>query len=261
MAHRLLSLMHANDREQVILTGVPMRLQSDTLLATGGDRPRLLHFIVEGWACRYEKLSDGRRQIIDILLPGDICDIDWLHGHLACLPAIALTMMRTIGLKREEVEDLAEQDIRLARTLQADMHEKFVRRGQTICTLGRRSAIERLAYLLCGLFTRLRRAGLARGNLCDFPLTQGDLGDLAGLTPVHVNRVVQELRQRKMITLQRRRLMIPDFDLLADLGHFSPQQMSNESPISRLIGLGAELQRAALPQPPARSMPSASAGL
>ncbi|MGF7147303.1 CRP-like cAMP-binding protein [Sphingomonas zeicaulis] len=236
MSHRLLAIVPAGRGEHRPLTGNAARLRQHAFLARMGEQPSTVHLIIEGWACRYHLLHDGRRQIIDLLLPGDLCDIDWLNERSADYPAVAMTPLATIALDRREIEAASASSAEVAQCLQADMFEKLHRRGSWIAMLGRKTAIERLAYLLAEIFARLRRVGLTRDDICDFPLTQNDLADLAGLTPVHVNRVLQEMRQRGLIELHHRSLRLPDFDRLAGLGLFE-FGASNEFPISRLIQL------------------------
>jgi CRP-like cAMP-binding protein len=88
-------------------------------------------------------------------------------------------------------------------------------------SLGQRTASERMAHLLCELFVRLRLAGLTEDTSCDFPLTQSDLAEATGLSKVHVNRTLQELRSAELIVLKGRYLTIPSLDRLVDVGLFN----------------------------------------
>lgn len=87
--------------------------------------------------------------------------------------------------------------------------------------LGQRTAYERLSHLMVEMFLRLQTVGLTNGNACDFPLTQVDLADATGLTAVHVNRTLQELRKDGLIELQSRRLVIPDMRALKGVAMFN----------------------------------------
>ena len=91
--------------------------------------------------------------------------------------------------------------------------------------LGQRTAYERLGHLLVELYLRLRTVGLASNGRCDFPLTQNDLGDATGLTPVHVNRTLQELRRDGLIELERRHLHILDIERLKSVSMFNPNYL------------------------------------
>jgi CRP-like cAMP-binding protein len=87
--------------------------------------------------------------------------------------------------------------------------------------LGQRTAYERIAHLLVELFCRLKSVRMTQGDSCDFPLTQNDLADAAGLTAVHVNRTLQELRRDGLIVLEHKRLTIPDLKRLAEAAMFN----------------------------------------
>jgi len=87
--------------------------------------------------------------------------------------------------------------------------------------LGQRSAYERLAHLLVELYLRLKAVGRAEDGRCDFPLTQNDLADATGLTSVHVNRTLQELRRDGLIELERKQLQILDLERMMDISMFN----------------------------------------
>jgi CRP-like cAMP-binding protein len=184
-----------------------------------GDRPRAI-LLLAGWACRHRTLEDGRRQILQVLLPGDLCDL-----HNAVLGRMdhsvgALTEVRYAELAPERLEELeADPDLRRALRWQAAV-AAATQREWTV-NIGLRNAMERLAHLFCELFVRLRAMGLNDGQACDFPLTQVDLAEATGLTPVHVNRTLQEMRRTGLIVLDRRRLTIPDLCALAETGLFN----------------------------------------
>jgi CRP-like cAMP-binding protein len=91
--------------------------------------------------------------------------------------------------------------------------------------LGQRSAYERIAHLLIELYLRLNNVGRAHNGRCDFPLTQNDLADATGLTSVHVNRTLQELRRDNLIELERRQLQILDMPGLMDAAMFNPNYL------------------------------------
>ena len=88
-------------------------------------------------------------------------------------------------------------------------------------SLGQRTASERMAHLFCEIFLRLRLAGLTREDSCDFPLTQADLADAMGLSKVHVNRTLQELRSAELIILKGKILIVPNLEQLMNVGLFS----------------------------------------
>jgi CRP-like cAMP-binding protein len=193
-----------------------------------GDSPRSLLVLLEGWACRYKTLPDGRRQIVDFFVPGDVGD---LNGHVAREMDHnigAITPLRVAEIAREDIERLMAERPRVTEALVwNELVTVSVQREWTL-NVGQRTAYERIAHLLCEMFFRLRLVGLTDGNSCDFPPTQNDLADATGLTAVHVNRTLQELRRDGLIELQGRRLTILDVDALMRAGTFNPNYLHLE---------------------------------
>ena len=114
--------------------------------------------------------------------------------------------------------------------------ERFAQQIQAewLVNLGRKNAMERLAHLLCEMYCRLSMSGHVSGTSCEMPLTQLDLADLAGLTPVHVNRTLQEMRAMHLIELQSRRLTILDWAAMRRIAWFDPQYLGFKIPAERL---------------------------
>lgn len=192
-----------------------------------GDRPRFVHLVLEGWACRYKQLADGKRQIVSLFVPGDFCDINvYILRHMDHSIG-AITRLKVAMITPEEMIALTERP-RINQALW--WHELVTMAVQREWTLnvGQRSAYERLAHLLIELYLRLEVVGRAANGRCDFPLTQNDLADATGLTAVHVNRTLQELRRDGLIELDRKQLQILDLERLADIAMFNPNYLHLE---------------------------------
>ncbi|WP_446689983.1 Crp/Fnr family transcriptional regulator [Sphingomonas sp. XXL09] len=207
------------------LAGPTTTLRQRRDLIREGDRPRGVPLILEGWAFRYKTLEDGRRQIIAFHLPGDLCD---LHGYI--LDEMdhslgALTAVRYLEISRDRIEALGAHSPRLTHALWWDTLTKAAIQREWIVNLGQRDAIERLAHLFCELFFRLRAVGLVSGNRCDIPLTQTDLAEATGMTPVHVNRMIQDLRARGLIRWKGGEFEALDLDGLCDVAMFNPSYL------------------------------------
>jgi len=185
-----------------------------------GERPRAVNLMLDGWACRYKQLADGRRQILSFLLPGDVSDANALILAEMDHSIGAITRLRYAEIAADEVEAMIARSPAIARALSWSELAAAAIAREWIANLGRRTAYERLAHLLCELFVRLRHGGLTDGDSCDFPVTQGDLADATGLTAVHVNRTLQDLRRDGLIDLRGRRLAVPDLDALKRAGLF-----------------------------------------
>jgi CRP-like cAMP-binding protein len=98
-----------------------------------------------------------------------------------------------------------------------------------VVNLGRRDARGRIAHLLCELMARLKASGLMDSDVCDFPLTQEQIADATGLTPVHTNRTLQTLRKDGLISLSSNRLTVLDWNKLADAGDFNDRYLHHAS--------------------------------
>ena len=225
-----------------------------------GDEPRLIHVLISGYTCRYKTSREGRRQITAILVPGDTCD---LHGFLLRhLDHGVMTLTEcTLGLiARETLVHLTEHHPRLARAFWwCNVVDDSIAR-EWLANLGHRSAKQRIAHLFCELAARLEAVGLA-SEWFEFPLTQEELGDAMGLSTVHVNRTLQELRGEGLITLRDRTLVINERARLEQVAgfdrgylHLETQARSGEPPSSS----GTEANPSALSAPPGRS-PSGTA--
>jgi CRP-like cAMP-binding protein len=196
-----------------------------------GDRPDHVHLIVDGWAARYKLLPDGARQITAFLLPGDLCDV-----HVTILGemdhSISTVGRATVAfIRRSEMEALAARPTIARAFWWSTLVDEAVLRAW-IVNVGRRDAFEAIGHLMCELYVRMRNVGLTTEHRFDLPLTQEDLADALGLTPVHVNRVLQSMRADGLISLRRSALEILDYRRLEDAAGFNPNYLHLE-PLGR----------------------------
>jgi CRP-like cAMP-binding protein len=210
------------DRQAVVQAtmGQVRRLAPRQELIGEKDPPGGMVVLLSGFACRYKLLPDGRRQITAYMAPGDFCDMR-VHLLRRMDHSIASVTQATVSfLSRETVTALATQHPRVADGLHwGRVVEESVMR-EWLVNLGLRTAFERMGSLLCEMYLRQQAVGLASRGHCDFPFTQGELAETLGLSAVHINRTLQELRRQKMITLSARRLQIHDFEALAAASMF-----------------------------------------
>lgn len=185
-----------------------------------GDRPGPVFVVLEGWACRYKILPSGTRQVMAFLMPGDSCD---LHVNILAemdhsIQAISPATIATIS--RSEMQAMLDDYPNIARAMYAAQLIDEGTMRAWIVSMGRRSSIERVAHLMCELYVRARGIGLADDDSFAFPLSQLILADALGMTAVHINRVLKELRLRGAMELNRGSLNITDPVALVQIAGF-----------------------------------------
>jgi CRP-like cAMP-binding protein len=195
--------------------------QTNTDIAAEGDVPRSAFVLTRGMACRYRLLPDGKRQILTFLIPGDIFD---LHAFLLkAMDHSVCTLMptRLAAISRATVFDLFEHHPRIGAALWWNVLQEEAINRERIVALGRRNAHGRLAYLLCELVWRQRAIRLDEDHAIRLPLTQTELADALGITPVYVNRILQWFRRASLITLAHGRLTLLDVEKLQVIAAFN----------------------------------------
>ena len=188
-----------------------------------------LYTLLDGWVFLYQVLEDGRRQILDFGLPGAFlgiqAELDAPMAHSAqCLNDIAACVFP----RRNLIEFMRAQP-EIAIRLTWITAQSATLAQEHLTNIGRRNARERLAHLLLELFYRVRETRRnGTSDSAELPLTQEHLGDALGLTPVHVNRTLRQLREAGLVHLGGRVLRILDADALARIAGFSPAAFAGE---------------------------------
>lgn len=190
-----------------------------------GDRTDGVKVVLEGWVSRYKHLEDGRRQIMAYLVPGDFCDLRVFVLRRMDHSVGTLTPATVAVMQPDAVRDLTFRFPRLTQALWwSTLVEEAISR-EWLVNVGQRSAYERMAHLFCEVYLRLQAVGLAGRNTCEWPLTQTEMGDTTGLSTVHVNRTLQELRGDNLISLRGKTLTILNLERLQDAALFSPDYL------------------------------------
>jgi CRP-like cAMP-binding protein len=190
-----------------------------------GDMVDAMLLLQSGFACRYKTTPDGRRQIIGYFLPGDVCTgrcfiLRRLDYTVSTLAPCSVAMV-----PHETLHALIDRYPRLARAFGwASLVEESIAH-EWLLNVGQRTALERVAHLLCELLFRLRAVGLAAGDTYELPLTQAELADTVALSTVHVNRTLKELRRQQLITLNGKMLNISDVAMLQNIAMFDPSYL------------------------------------
>ena len=197
-------------------------IPADKTITRAGEPLSASTLILDGLLCRYKDLRDGQRQITALHVPGDFAD---LHGFtLKRLDhnVMALTRCRIALAPHDRLNALSKEHPHLARlywfltNLDAAIHREWV------LSLGLRTAASRIAHLLCELHVRLGLVGLTEDASYGLGLTQTDLAESLGLTPVHVNRSLRRLREQGLVEFRGGRVTIHDLPGLERVAEFDP---------------------------------------
>jgi len=185
-----------------------------------GNRPGPVFVMIEGWAFRYKILPNGARQIMAFLMPGDCCDL-----HVGLLAEMdhsiqTITQAEVATIEREQMDALMDAHPRIARAMYISQLVDEGTMRAWITSMGRRTSIERAAHLICELYLRARNIGLTSSSELSLPLSQLLLADALGMTPVHLNRVLKELKLQGAMTLQRGMLVVTNPETLISIAGF-----------------------------------------
>ena len=217
-----------SDQDRWALNGLTTRVRqvgARVDLIHEGDPPENVHLILDGFACRYKMLPNGQRQIMAFLVPGDFCDL-----HVAILGHMDHTIGTSWGctvveIPRATIDELTTHHPRITRALWwATLADEGTLR-EWLVNMGQRDADRQMAHFLCEMLVRLQVVERASRDSFVFPITQTDLADTLGITPVHANRVLKELRNQGLVTWKSRQVHIPDVGRLMDFADFDPRYL------------------------------------
>lgn len=195
---------------------------ADKTIIRAGEELSTSTLLLDGLICRYKDLRDGQRQITELHVAGDFVDLHSFTLKRLDHNIMTLTPARVALVPHEKLQAITEQFPHLTRlywfmtNLDAAIHREWE------LSLGRRSALSRVAHLFCELNVRLGIVGLAENGTYGLPLTQTDLAECLGLTPVHVNRTLKVLRGRGLVEFRGKQVVIQDIEGLKRVAEFDP---------------------------------------
>jgi CRP-like cAMP-binding protein len=231
LIRKLESIISLSEDERQALENLPMQLaviKDHQDLVRERDRPSRSCLILSGVTATYKTTADGKRQIVTFGIAGDIPDLQSLHLKVLDTSIGTLTQCRVGFITHEDLRDIC---IRYPRITAAFWRETLIEGAifrEWVTNVGRRDAYNRMAHLLCEVLVRLRAVGLADDHACELPITQSEFADALGITNVHVNRVLQQMRAAGLIELKGERLNIPDWNRLKEVGEFDPTYLHLE---------------------------------
>ncbi|MDX1401355.1 MAG: Crp/Fnr family transcriptional regulator [Kiloniellales bacterium] len=194
-----------------------MVADAGTTIFLEGNNSAHLYTVLSGWVFRYKLLHDGRRQILNFGLPGDFFGLQTsIFGEMDH-SVEALTDVVLCVFPREKVWQLYKQYPGLGFDLTwLAAREQYIL-DENLLTVGRRTAVERVASVLLHVFLRIEQLGMARGRIIDVPFTQQQLADALGLSHVHTNKTIKKLTSRTLIEWDPPKLKIKDLEGLAQV--------------------------------------------
>lgn len=198
-----------------------------------GEAHQRAFILAEGWACSYVLLPSGSRQIIDFQIPGDFLGLRSVLFRTSDHSIEPITPIEASEVVVSDLIDAFGRTPRLATAIlwAASRDEAMV--VEHLVGMGRRNATERVGHFLLELAARLRLVGLGSKTGYDCPLSQYQLADALGLSAVHVNRVLRDLREADLVTFQSGRVTFQNFDGLAEMADFDRSYLDQEGPLLR----------------------------
>jgi CRP-like cAMP-binding protein len=198
------------------------KVGADQIVVRAGEELSVSLLLLSGWMARSKDLAGGERQVTELHVAGDFADLHGFTLKRLDHDVLALTDCTVAVVPHERLQVISERFPRLARVYWYSTNVDAAIHREWALSLGQRSAISRMAHLFCELYERLDVVGRTTGKSYEFPLTQRELSECLGLTVVHANRTLQELRRRELIELGNRRLTILDRRGLDGVAEFDP---------------------------------------
>lgn len=235
-ARKLRAFVALNDEDLTVMSGYYRRRHvyaagRDLVHEGAVDQPA--YVLADGWACSYKLLPDGGRQIIDFQIPGDFLGLRSVLFRTADYNVEPVTRIQASEISHADLLNIFADNPRLATAVLWAMSRDEAMVVEHLVGLGRRNAAERTAHFLLELAARLRLVGLGskQGYAC--PLSQYLLADALGLSAVHVNRVLRELREAGLVTFQKGEVQFDDFERLVALADFDRGYLDHDGPLLR----------------------------
>lgn len=226
LARKLSNFLPLGDAEEAYLSRITTgqeHIRAHRDIIRYGELPTNMFVVEQGFAIRYRMLSSGERQILSFMLPGDICDLNVFLLRQMDHSVAALGPVQICRLSRDDLLKTYLNHPRLSASLWWSALQMEAISRERIVALGRRKARGRVAYFFFDLYWRLKSIDLAKDNQVDLPITQVELADTLGLTPVHINRVLRQLEEDNLIEKGRGQIRVLEPEALqqeADLDDF-----------------------------------------
>ena len=231
LIRKLESIVTLSDEEKGALASMPMQvtdIRADQDIVREGDRPSRSCLLLDGFTCTYKMTGEGKRQIMAFHVPGDIPDLQSLHLEVLDNSLGTITPCKVGFIQHETLHALCARFPRIAAALWRETLIDGAIYREWVVNVGRRTAHGRIAHLFCEMVARLQVVGLVEGDSCALPIVQSELADATGLSTVHVNRTLKDLRAAGLIRLEEGSLQVLDWQGLQRAGDFDPAYLHLE---------------------------------
>ncbi|EHJ91553.1 Nitrogen fixation regulation protein fixK [Vreelandella boliviensis LC1] len=234
LAKKLGAFVALSTSDLSLLSGLHRRrkaLVAGRDLVHQGQSDQIAYILAAGWVCSYKILPDGSRQIVDFQIPGDFLGLRSALLHTSDRSIESVTDIEVSEVLVRDLLNVFAQNLRLATAVlwAASRDEAMV--VEHLVNIGRRSAVERMAHFLLELGSRLTLVGMGDKSGYTCPLTQYHLADALGLTAVHVNRVLRQLRENGLLTFRNGVVTFDNYQGLATLVDFDPTYLDQTGPL------------------------------
>ena len=196
-----------------------------------GQPDQQAYVLAEGWACSYRLLTGGGRQIVDFQIPGDFLGLRSVLFRTAGQSVEPVTKVQASPVGASDLMEVFARNPRLGTAVLWAASRDDAMVVEHMVGIGRRNAVERTAHLLLELGARLTLVGLGTKAGYDCPLSQYLLADALGLSAVHVNRVLRDLREDKLLTFRNGRVDLTNFKALVALADFDRDYLDHDRPL------------------------------
>lgn len=220
---RLTAAISKKDEEAILRLPMTVRRMDggQTIVATG-DRPSVCCLILDGFVQRSKVVAEGSRQILSFHQPGDIPDLQSLYLHVLDHEVVTLGECVLGFIPHQPLRELLRNNPKVAEALWRDVLIDSAIFREWICNVGQRDATSRLAHLILEIYTRLTAIGRVKNGSFKFPATQIIYAEAIGTSTVHLNRVLQELRTKGLLEIERGEITILNPEGLRRIADFDP---------------------------------------
>jgi CRP-like cAMP-binding protein len=231
---RLMQLGAADLRSLELIVESERLIKKRKDLVVVGDQYRNLCFVKDGYAIRYKLLRTGKRQILNVILPGDVIGFPVSFFDRSIYSVVTVSDMSYNICSLDAYVRLCYEQPQFGLALSWLAAQEAGIYAEHIVDLGRRTPLERLAHFLLELHARLLAVGRAQRTSFDLPFSQPVMADVLGLSVPHLNRVLQQLRADRLITTRSRLVELNDMASLQTLAHYQPLDLAQiPMPVSR----------------------------